>query len=820
MAENKKSADHIHDLLNPYFNTRVNPNWKAIIESIGESDDEILDLIEQVRKQFFIATASRPYIDRLAANYKISRPKVVGMDDTTLRRYVPLLAYQPKQVKGVIDQLLDVFFFKESTTALTESSQFEPFYLENGWELEYTIDGINLEQIIFKAEDFADISNATADEIASAINRRAKYSFAISFENRITKRKFVKIFTKTIGSKGSIEITGGRADISLQFPGFIVGAGSGDTTEWLITKVGDTTRFQYFGGTPVGLGAVRVGDNVVIDIPGNSGTFKVININLNENYFEFNNLFSTPVVSSDTYLIAESSNDKWIISVNDIGQLISTQLSESDPRSATPWIFRRDDGTPVSMTVAEDGEVISLSPPGYSGITVEKFYLKSPSNNLFLLGVANSGEFYTTPETPSSLLGVFSHLLNPNSFVRFVRPERSVVYTRDNRSIVWEVRPGEIVIEMPSTPPVVRRQLKGSAHLNGIVSTVISSPSGTSLIVDNAEDWPNSGKFVLEKLEQIKTRIITLSQDTLESQDIDGNFDAFEQTYSYESKTLDMSGNYLISGISPPLPVAAGVVELSINSISCDTNGVVTVATTQPHGLKNGQTVQIYDVTGGNFNGIFEVTETIDELTFKTQTNGSTSVGAGGNIRIERVGLASSGSKLYLTTAIANAGITGPYMFDTAAPFVVSSYTGKIINEIKAGTVVFNLSVETPNSIPNEQGFLIFDYGLSTQEGPVRYLYKANEGSITLDPSYIFQYDHAPNSAIVAIRRKGAHVMSGLGKEYAFYASDPSAARVVLQKLIEEVKSAGVFLRYLIRYPSIYYSSFDIYSQTTDNLLD
>lgn len=710
MADNKTSADSIHDSLNAYFNTRENPNWKALIEAIGQSDDDIARLIEEVRKQFFIATASRPYIDRLAANYKVSRPKVVGMDDTTLRRYVPILAYQPKQVKAVIDQLLDIFFFKESTTALVESTQFEPFFLKNDWELEYTVDATSSERILFKADDFTDISNATADEIAAVINRQAKFSFATAFENRITKRRFVKIFTKTIGSKGSIEVTGGRVDIPLQFQGIVIGAGSGDTTEWIITKIGDTTRFQYNGGSPIALDLVRLGDNVIIDIPNNSGTFKIINLNLTENYFEFNNLFSTP--------------------------------------------------------------------------------------------------------------GTFNHGTNPNYFVRFVRPERSVVYTRNNRSVVWEVSPGEIIIEMPATPPVVRRELKGSAHLNGVISSVIDTPSSSSLLIDNGADWPSSGQFVLEKLEQIKNRIVTPSQDTLESQDIVGNYDSYEQKYSYTSKTLDISGNYLIDGISPSLPPLAGVVELSIAAISCDPDGVVTIQTTQKHDLKIGQSIRVYDVVGGNFNGVFEVGTVIDDYSFEFQTNGAAAVGSGGGVRVERIGLAESNSKVYLTTALINTGIVGPYMYDTRAPFVVSSYVGKIVTDIKAGNIVFSLNIETPNNIPSEQGFLIFDYGLNTQEGPVRYLYKAAEGTIALDPAYIFQYDHVPGSSITAIRRKGAHVMSGLGKEYAFYVSDPSAARLILQGLIEDVKSAGVFLRYLVRYPQLYYSAFDVYSETPDNPLD
>jgi len=711
MANNRTATDNIHDLLNPYFNTRVNPNWKALVEAIGESDQDAQDLIEEVRKQFFIATASRPYIDRLAANYKVSRPKVVGMDDATLRRYVPILAYQPKQVKLVIDQLLDIFFFRESTTALVESTEFEPFFLKDGWELEYTVDAINYERILFSASEFTDVSSASAEEIVSAINRQAKYSFAVSFENKITKRSYVRIFTKTIGSKGSIEVTGGRVDISLRFKGIIPDAGSGETTQWTITKIGDTTRFTHAGGSPIGLSLVRVGDNVVIDMPGNSGTFQIINVNLTEDYFEFNNLFSTP--------------------------------------------------------------------------------------------------------------GSFDHGLIPNYFVRFVRPERSVVYTRNNRSIVWEVSPGEIIIEMPATPPVVRRELKGSAHLNGVVSSVTDTPSNSSIEIENGEDWPNAGQFVLEKLEQIKNRIVTPTQDTLASQDIIGSFDAYEQKYSYTSKTLNpLTQKYVLGGVTPSLPDLAQVYELSISSISCDSYGVVSVVTSTNHHLKAGQSLRVYDVVGGSFNGVFEAGEIVSPTEFTFQTNGTTSVGSGGSIRVEKVGLANSNSKLYLTTANINTGVLGPYLYDTKAAFVISSFVGEVVTDVKAGNIVLNLQIQTPNNIPEEQGFLIFDYGLNTQEGPVRYLYKASEGVLALDPAYIFQYDHPPGSSITAIRRKGAHVMSGLGKEYGFYVSDPSAARVILQNLIEEVKSAGVFLRYMVRYPTLYYSAFDVYSQTPDNPLD
>jgi hypothetical protein len=243
------SIDKIHKQLNPYFKSKQNTNWKTLVEAIGEIDDDTAALIEEVRKQFFIQTASRPYIDRLAANLKIGRPKIIGMTDSDFRRYIPVVAYQPKQVKIVIDQLLDIFFFKEATTAFASSINSEPFALEDKWELIYSIDGVNNEQIIFNASDFTDITSANVDEVVAAINRQAQYSFAVVFDDRIQKLKYIRLFTKTVGSKGSVEMLGGRANITLEFTGTISSSGSGFDTQWNINKIGDTVTFQHIAGT-------------------------------------------------------------------------------------------------------------------------------------------------------------------------------------------------------------------------------------------------------------------------------------------------------------------------------------------------------------------------------------------------------------------------------------------------------------------------------------------------------------------------------------------------------------------------------------------
>jgi len=702
MTENKNKKDRLHEQMNPYFNTRHNPNWKALIDTIGDSDQDIADLIYEVRKQFFISTSNRPYIDRLASNLNVSRPKIVGMDDTTMRRYVPILAYQPKQVKLIMDQLLDIFFFREATTAFLETSVPEPYFIKDGWELEYKVDIDKDEKIVFPAVDFTDPNEAKAEEIVSILNRQAKHSFAVVFDNRIQKKKYIRIFTKTVGSKGSIEIRGGRANISLKTHGLIDGSGSGNTTEWNIEKIGDTTTFTYTGGDNPNLNLVQVGDIAIIDMPGNSGSFSVQNIDLFTGSFSFENLFSTQ--------------------------------------------------------------------------------------------------------------GNFSHLSTPGYYVRFFRPERNVVYTRNNRSAVWEVAPGEIIIEMPATPPVVRRELSGSAHINGLSKIMTNINSETSIDLEDASEWPNAGQFVIEPTEEIQTHIKTSTEDYVSAQKIEGRFDIVEKRFSYTSKT----GNTL-NGISPNIPLVSGVYELEIASISKDSDSTVTVDLVNPFPVHK-ECIYIYDTGGVSLDGTFEVTEVISPTRFKYRNIGPVEAGTSGFVRIERIGLKNSGSIVHLTSARLNTGIFGPTLWNTRAPFILSSYTCQSLVDIKAGNIVLNLQVTSPNSIPNERGFLIFDYGLETQEGPVRYMYKASDSVIALDPSYVFQFDHSPGSGVTAIRRKGAHVMSGRGTEYAFYTSDPSAARRVLQELIKEVKSVGTFLKFIVRYPVNYYNEFDLYAATDDPL--
>lgn len=705
MANKKDRIDNLHDQMPALYDTRVNEVWKAIIEAMGEADQDTLDLIEGVRQQFFIKTASRPYIDRLGTANLVQRPRFVGMEDTDFRKFIPVMSYEPKQVKIVLDKLLDLFFFQESTTSFISSGSVQPFKLQDGWELELDIDSTYEERIEFKAEEFTDISNASADEVVAAINRQVTNSFAISFENSLTKEVNIRLFTNTIGSKGSVELTGGRANIGLQFEGYNEDAGQGVSSGYQITKVGETVSMEYTGagGSP-SFDKLQIDDVVIINRPGNEGSFVITSVDPVDDIIQYKNLFAT-----------------------------------------------------------------------------EETFQQSAQND-----------------------------------VKFFTPFKANVYLKDRKAAVWEVRPGEIVVEMPPSPPVVKRKRTGSAHINGTDVSVTNTISRTEIEVQDTSSFPDSGRFFFVPKNEIQTYFPNEMDTTIHT--FHSKLSSCLPVYTYASK----NGN-ILEGISPELPVLAGIGQLDLVSAIRDANNIITCVTTTEHDYEVGNTAAIADAvqgagTGASTNGGWRVTEVVDDFTFKCYSF-SGPLGYresfGGTVRVERIGISNTESRVILSTAILQPDRLGPYMWDENSDFVLSSLTTDLLTEIKAGTTQRNIQVEA-NEIPDEEGRLIFDFGTEKQEGPVRYFFKPSDNALAIDPSYVFKYTHDVGSSTTMIRRRGGIRFGGLGTEFGAYITDPAAARIVLQELMEEVKSVGIFINFLIRYPEYFYATVDVYKSGID----
>jgi hypothetical protein len=832
--DNKTKIDRLHELLPKYLNTRNNVNWNGLIDAVGQEDENLAQLVAEVRKQFFVKTASRPYIDVLAANQNISRPKLVGMSDASFSQYIPVLSYKPKQVKLIIDALLDIFFFKESTTAFIMSGGFQPFALQNGWELQLQVDGVFQESIVFNTADFTNITAALADEIVASYNRQSKYSYATNYYDSITKHSYIRIFTNTVGAKGSLQITGGRANIALQLNGFLSNAGTGSNTQWTVSKIGDTTTFTHTGGASPNVATLQAGDILISNLPGNQGSFPITTVDVSNDAIVFNNLFST------------------------VGSF--TQLSSND--------------------------------------------------------------------------------------TKFIRPDKYVVYKTPRRAVAWETSSGEVTVEMPTTPPVVQRSLKGSMHINGVVGLMANRNSNTSLTLANANGFPAAGSFVIEPVDAITSRILTPDINQVITTTSNGRLIYDVQKYSYTSRivlsttgsvtagsdqitvastvglvdgmnifmagfredavitditglvvtssipatqtlvaaAVDFGGNTL-TGITPNLPTLSALNEVTLTSLT-RTSGVITAVAANNYNA--GDNVFIVDSSGINFlvttgdtnssklltnvasitgvspgqlligagipsgtrvdsvpsptsilmtkaatatavgvtlnvnedtNGTFNIASASPtQFTFNL-LGGNGSALVAGTASTEGMALSNVNSRIILTNSQSsdNTRINGSYVWDTKAPYVLSSALAPIQDQIVAGKIIRLLNVG-PNSIPNETGYVIFDYGLNTQEGPIKYLYKPADNILALDPSYIFQKNHQIGSSVIVVSHKGPHVMDGLAGEYGLYITDPSQARVILETLIQSVTSAGIFVNFLVRFPEQLYGTLDVYRSSTGGI--
>lgn len=706
MANQKGKIDNLHDQMPAAFDTRNNVVWNAMIEALGEQDQETIDLIESVRQQFFIKTATRPYIDRLGTANLVQRPRFVGMDDPTFRQFIPVMSYNPKQVKLVLDKLLDLFFFKESTTSFIATSQASPFILQDGWELEYNVDDFITERIEFRAEEFTNIGAATADEVVAAINRQSSNSYAIAFEDSITKNIFIRIFTTTIGSKGSVELTGGAANIGFQFEGFNTEAGQGGNSEWQVTKVGDTVTLQFTGtGNSPGIDKLQVGDIVIITRSGNKGSFVIEEVDSTNDFIKYKNLFA-----------------------------------------------------------------------------VEETFTQSLIDD-----------------------------------VKFMTPFKSKVFLKDRRAIIWEVRGGEVIVEMPPSPPVVKRNRKGASHINGIDSTVLNIVDSNTVQLNTFEDFPETGgQFFFIPVNEIQTYFPNDMDTTVFR--FNNKLSSCMPIYTYTTRV----GNEL-QGVSPNLPIGAGTNTFNLTSANRDNSDLLTVTTTAAHSFNIGDFAIIEDAiqgaeTGLDTNGAWKITAINSPTEFECYSFSGPfglKTSTGGTVRVERIGAAIDAGRVILRSAQIDEKTKGPYLWDENADFVLSSLTANLTKEIKAGTTQRNIEVTT-NDIPNEDGRLIFDFGTEKQEGPVRYFFKPSDGSLALDPSYVFEHTHDVGSSVTMIRRRGGIQFDGFGSEISPYITDPAAARVVLQELMQELKSVGIFINFLVRYPEYFYATLDVYKSGVD----
>ncbi len=291
----------LRSYLNPYIK---GPNVDAVLTALAQGGAAyLINNVRAVNDQLYIATAVGQYLDERLADFGIVRPPNVGLSDDVFRQ-IGIEVKNRKQVRDLINNLLDAIFGDEYVRASNQSRAFQPYNLIDGDALIINFDEAHTETITFHTNQFQSIAAATAQEVADAITKELR-SLGVT-GTAIAKDDgngpFVEILSDTIGPVSSVTILGGSAQNQLKFDAPVPAGGNGSTQWTLSVQPGGKMRFTWTGGADPQIGRVSEGDYVIVNGGGfaastNEGSFtitKTVGGIAGDAYFEIENPLGSP----------------------------------------------------------------------------------------------------------------------------------------------------------------------------------------------------------------------------------------------------------------------------------------------------------------------------------------------------------------------------------------------------------------------------------------------------------------------------------------------------------------------------------------------
>jgi hypothetical protein len=287
-----------YEILRKLFNSAIRgPNTDAILWALANPAVNLINNIEAIHDNVYIATAVERYLDQRLADYNLVRPPEVGLSDDIFR-HIGISVINRKQVRELIMSILTTMFGEELTQATAKSNHVEPYNLDDGDLLIVKFDGGDVVQIKFESAQFANINAATAQEVADAITKslRSQGKSGRAFAKNDGFGAYVVLISDTEGPQSSVVVLGGRAQNELMFDKARPTTGGASTTWGVSLVAGGFLRFTWTGGANPSIGKVRVGDYVNIFGSGfsaqNQGTFTITDVKggiAGSAYFEVEN---------------------------------------------------------------------------------------------------------------------------------------------------------------------------------------------------------------------------------------------------------------------------------------------------------------------------------------------------------------------------------------------------------------------------------------------------------------------------------------------------------------------------------------------------
>jgi hypothetical protein len=213
--------DECESIIRKHHNPALRgPGWDALIAGLADGDCTNFDNIKLAFNQLYKISANGIYLDRITANDGIVRPKNIGISDDIYRQ-LAIKITNNKIVTEAILEVLAVYYGEDALRAHATTANYEPFNLSSGDDFDIIIDGLYQVKVTFNNSEFSLISAAKASEVAAAITRAfiiaGIKAFALSFVDPADNKSKVKIYTNSLGLKGTVQIISGKAQNTLKF---------------------------------------------------------------------------------------------------------------------------------------------------------------------------------------------------------------------------------------------------------------------------------------------------------------------------------------------------------------------------------------------------------------------------------------------------------------------------------------------------------------------------------------------------------------------------------------------------------------------------
>lgn len=321
---NQPDYARLRSFLNPAIK---GPVCDSVLNALATGTGYLINSVEAVNQNLFITTASGQYLDLLLAQYGITRPPSLGIADN-LYQEIGIQVKNRKQVRDLINNLLEIIFGIHFTNAYDSSTLVEPYNLSDNDTLIVSFDGGPPITVPFEASNFTNIHAATAIEVADAIiaylNSQNLTGLATTANNGLGN--YVQLVSSTIGPRSSVQVLGGSAQNVLVFPSPVAGAGGNASTQWTLSVQSDgRIRFTWSGGANPNTG--KLSPNNYVNIYGggfasssNIGTFTIIDAvggPVGSAYFDvYNPIGTTGIITqgSDTAVLFFSPVKETILS--------------------------------------------------------------------------------------------------------------------------------------------------------------------------------------------------------------------------------------------------------------------------------------------------------------------------------------------------------------------------------------------------------------------------------------------------------------------------------------------------------------------------